>query len=118
MRHLKWNMCLLHLAYFLGLITEEYADECEENDFQLVSRSEALEKLLEVANGPRLEELGLGELELARWTDVAFGLQVFAHRSDRHIYHIHVLTPLYRVWLLTIILMGLSTCSMSSMLLR
>lgn len=76
MRQLNWNMCLLHLVYFLGLTTEEYADSCEEKGFRTVSRSEALEHVLGVADGPRMDELGLGERELVRWADVAFGLQV------------------------------------------
>ncbi|KAK0651021.1 hypothetical protein B0T16DRAFT_386537 [Cercophora newfieldiana] len=29
MRQLNWNMCLLHLSYFLGLTTSDYADSIE-----------------------------------------------------------------------------------------
>ncbi|XDG05686.1 hypothetical protein ABKA04_005301 [Annulohypoxylon sp. FPYF3050] len=82
MRYLNWNMCLLNLAYFVGLTTEEVADTCEEKGFRDVSRSEALEQVLEVADRSRLEELGLGELELSRWAGVAFGLQSMSKDYD------------------------------------
>lgn len=78
MRHLNWNMCLLHLAYFLNLTTEEYAEICEDKGFRALSRSEALTQVLQEADEPRMEELGLGEKELVRWADVAFSLQVSA----------------------------------------
>lgn len=77
MRHLNWNMCLLHLAYFLGLITEESADRCEDAGFRaIISRDEVINLVLEMADRSRMEELQLGKPELTRWADVAFGLQV------------------------------------------
>lgn len=76
MRQLNWNMCLLHLAYFLGITTEEYAESCEQQGFRAISRGAAISHVLEVADHSRLEELGLSSLELANWADVAFGLQV------------------------------------------
>lgn len=94
MRHLNWNICLLHLAYFLDLTTEEYAEVSEEKGFRALPRNDALKQVLQVADTSRMLELGFGETEIARWTDVAFGLQVSAkdineevsyrNRTDRH----------------------------------
>ncbi|KUJ18482.1 acyl-protein synthetase [Mollisia scopiformis] len=78
MRQLKWNMCLLHLTQFLELTTEAYADSLDEESFASVRRSEALEQVLGVADRSRLTELGLGEVQLARWADVAYSLQSMA----------------------------------------
>ncbi|KAI1141461.1 acetyl-CoA synthetase-like protein [Hypoxylon sp. FL0543] len=85
MRQLGWNMCLLHLAQFLGLVTEEFTEnEVAEKDsaYRQASRSEALTRVLELADGIRLRELGLGPQELARWADVAYGLQSMATDYD------------------------------------
>lgn len=80
MRQLSWNMCLLHLSYFLGLTTESFVDDKTDSDFPgvTVSRSEALAVVLRAADGRRLRELGLNDAALARWADVAFGLQSIA----------------------------------------
>ncbi|KAF2963097.1 hypothetical protein GQX73_g10464 [Xylaria multiplex] len=78
MRYLNWNMCLLHLAYFLGLVTEEEADGCEGEAFRAITKRTALEQVLAMADEIRLDELKLGEPEIARWVDVAFGLQSMA----------------------------------------
>ncbi|KAI0139124.1 acetyl-CoA synthetase-like protein [Hypoxylon sp. NC0597] len=85
MRQLGWNMCLLHLAQFLGLITEEFTEnEVVEKDspYRQASRSEALARVLELADDIRLHDLGLGPQELARWADVAYGLQSMATEYD------------------------------------
>ncbi|KAG8159582.1 hypothetical protein KVR01_010219 [Diaporthe batatas] len=78
MRHLNWNMCLLHLAYFLDLTTEEHADVREQEGFRELSRSAAVTQLIRDADKARMEELGLGETELSGWADVAFSLQSMA----------------------------------------
>jgi acyl-CoA synthetase (AMP-forming)/AMP-acid ligase II/thioesterase domain-containing protein len=82
MRQLNWNVCLLHLTYFLSLITEEYADSIDEKGFCTVPRSEALAQILGVANDVRLQELGIDEQGLASWADVAYGLQSMAADYD------------------------------------
>lgn len=87
MRHLNWNMCLLHLSYFLDLTTEEYAQVSEEKGFQSLHRNEASKQVLRVADASRMAELGLSETELSRWTDVAFGLQVSANRGDEEFHY-------------------------------
>ncbi|CAP61554.1 uncharacterized protein PODANS_4_1610 [Podospora anserina S mat+] len=79
MRYLNWNRCLINLAYFLGLVAGE--EETEELDRMLAregDKGRALRVVLDVADGGRLAELGLGGGDLARWADVAYGLQSIA----------------------------------------
>ncbi|KAF2789978.1 acetyl-CoA synthetase-like protein [Melanomma pulvis-pyrius CBS 109.77] len=82
MRHLNWNICLLHLSWFLDLVSEVVVEGIDEHQFRLESRDDALEKLLAAASRERLNELGLGRHELVRWADVAFGLQSMAVDYD------------------------------------
>ncbi|KAI8945519.1 acyl-protein synthetase [Xylaria longipes] len=82
MRQLKWNNCLLHLAYFLGLTTEEKAENIEASDFQDLSRDKALAFIIELADRSRMEELGLDNPGLIRWTDVAYDLPRMATDYD------------------------------------
>ncbi|KAL1848713.1 putative NRPS-like protein biosynthetic cluster [Diaporthe australafricana] len=92
MRQLNWNMCLLHLAYFLGLTTEDAheilqrehhdsyrADGEDRGDgFSALGRDTALARVLGISDSQRMSELGLSEWELTRWADVAYGLQSMA----------------------------------------
>ncbi|KAI0173697.1 acyl-protein synthetase [Hypoxylon sp. FL1284] len=80
MRQLNWNMCLLHLAQFLGLMTEDAVEamEQERSGFGMTTRDGALERVVGAADGGRMEELGLEEGALARWANVAYGLQSMA----------------------------------------
>ncbi|KAF2651750.1 acetyl-CoA synthetase-like protein [Lophiostoma macrostomum CBS 122681] len=78
MQQLDWNMCLLHLSWFLDLVTEAYVDNIDKDSFRAVTQEGALERVVSTANTGRLQELGLGQKELSRWTDVAFGLQSMA----------------------------------------
>lgn len=77
MRQLSWNMCLLHLAYFLGLTTEQFADDIEDS-FRELPRESAMATVLEVADEARMAELGLDERKLANWAQLAFSLQSLA----------------------------------------
>ncbi|KAK8024450.1 hypothetical protein PG993_012516 [Apiospora rasikravindrae] len=82
MRQLEWNMCLLHLAQFLGLVTESYADEQvlapQQSTYSHASSDEALDTILRAAGSSRLQELGLGPRDLIRWANVAYALPVIA----------------------------------------
>ncbi|KAK7709061.1 putative secondary metabolism biosynthetic enzyme [Diaporthe eres] len=79
MRQLRWNMCLLHLTQFLGLISEGDVEDMEQMaSFSAASKDEALEQVIRAANRDRMEELGLEVVALARWVDVAYGLQSMA----------------------------------------
>ncbi|KAK3314585.1 hypothetical protein B0H66DRAFT_520643 [Apodospora peruviana] len=83
MRQLNWNMCLLNLAYFLDLTTEDYAESLDrQSDYCNKTREEAMEHILQVADVDRLRELGHGPESLARWADVAYGLQSMAVDYD------------------------------------
>lgn len=86
MRQLSWNMCLLHLTQFLGLTTEAFVDgihdEGDRGAYRGAARGEALEIVLRAADGSRMAELGLEGGALARWADVAFGLQSMAANYD------------------------------------
>lgn len=78
MRELNWNMCLLHLAQFLGLVSEEVVDDIWKAGFSAISCSDALTKVTHAADGMRMKELGLKDAALSRWADVAYGLQSMA----------------------------------------
>ncbi|KAJ3542094.1 hypothetical protein NM208_g4283 [Fusarium decemcellulare] len=80
MRQLSWNMCILHLAQFLGLITESRVEGVLTGDsgYLDASTAAALAHVLDIADMTRMRELGLGSRELARWADVAHGLQSMA----------------------------------------
>ncbi|KAI0111775.1 acetyl-CoA synthetase-like protein [Daldinia grandis] len=82
MRQLSWNMCLLHLAQFLGLVPAAFADgesaAPSDSAYRRATRSEALARTLEAVEVSRMRDLGLGARELARWADVAHGLQSMA----------------------------------------
>ncbi|KAI1323780.1 acyl-protein synthetase [Xylariaceae sp. FL0255] len=77
MRQLNWNMCLLNLSYFLGLTTEEYADEIGDH-VHSIDRHEAMAQIMHVADAQRMAELGLDQDKLATWTELAFRLQAMA----------------------------------------
>ncbi|EPE28207.1 Acetyl-CoA synthetase-like protein [Glarea lozoyensis ATCC 20868] len=82
-RTLEWNICLLHLSHFLGIITEETSGILEiDPTFRGVPRSGALHRVFEIADKPRWEGLNLEIDALARWVDVAFGLQRMASAYD------------------------------------
>ncbi|KAI0476616.1 acetyl-CoA synthetase-like protein [Xylariaceae sp. FL0804] len=80
MRQLSWNMCLVHLAQFLGLVAEAQADAAAADaaGFGTLGRAVALERVLGAAAADRMVELGLDAAALERWADVAYGLQSMA----------------------------------------
>jgi acyl-CoA synthetase (AMP-forming)/AMP-acid ligase II/thioesterase domain-containing protein len=82
-RTLEWNVCLLNLSHFLGLITEDVSDQYEADmDYRSVSPTEAMQVVYNMADIPRWEELNLEAASLARWVNVAFGLQRMASDYD------------------------------------
>ncbi|KAI0869652.1 acetyl-CoA synthetase-like protein [Hypoxylon argillaceum] len=78
MRQLSWNMCLLHLAQFLDLVTETHVETLEDSGYRLLPPNVALARVLHDADESRRLELGLSEGALKRWADVAYGLQSMA----------------------------------------
>jgi acyl-CoA synthetase (AMP-forming)/AMP-acid ligase II/thioesterase domain-containing protein len=82
-RTLEWNVCLLNLSHFLGLISEDVSDQYEtDRGYRSVSPTEAMQIVYKMASKPRWEELDLEAASLARWVDVAFGLQQMARDYD------------------------------------
>ena len=78
MRQLDWTECLLNLAYFLDLMTEQRARELSPS-LHGVDRSRALERVVhDVAAPARMAELSLTPDALAHWAGVAFSLQSMA----------------------------------------
>ncbi|KAK7946088.1 acetyl-CoA synthetase-like protein [Apiospora aurea] len=77
MRQLDWNSCLLHLAYFLGLITEEYAEAMEQR-FSKLSHLDAMAQILNAVDHMRMMELGLEEEGIKNWASLAYSLQSMA----------------------------------------
>ncbi|KAF6238851.1 hypothetical protein HO173_002723 [Letharia columbiana] len=77
MEQLNWTQCLLHLSYFLGLITEQHADNAGD---KLDGRSEqnALAYIKSSADPARWAELSLSPESLSNWASLAFGLQSMA----------------------------------------
>ncbi|KAI1339297.1 acetyl-CoA synthetase-like protein [Xylariaceae sp. FL0016] len=77
MRRLNLNMCLLHLTYFLGLTTESYSIEVEDQLWGM-EYAQAIAQIREAIDQERLRDLGLGEQDLLRWAGLAYGLQHMA----------------------------------------
>ena len=73
-RQLDWINCLLHISYFLSIISEEDADTLYPV-LRRQPRQQTLRYVLDLAPRDRLEELGLDFRKLANWADVAYLLQ-------------------------------------------
>lgn len=77
MRQLNWNMCLLHLCYFLGLITEQHADSISDC-FKHKPREDALTLILSMADKHRMLDLSLDSHQLTNWAQLTYKLQSMA----------------------------------------
>lgn len=74
MRQFDWVECLVHLAYFSDLISEESTNAVAPALRKLASKEEALNHLLSMSQS-RKEELELSSESLSGWADVAYSLQ-------------------------------------------
>ncbi|KAJ5371548.1 hypothetical protein N7517_003554 [Penicillium concentricum] len=81
MRQLDYKECLLHLSYFLDLMTEDRARELA-LELQGATREAALAKVMTEANQDRLAELALSPDALTKWATLAFALQSMAVDYD------------------------------------
>ena len=81
MSQLIWSECLLHLSYFLDLITETTASALSA-PLRPLTKPEALTKLIETANPTRMAELSLTPDSLHNWTNLAFALQSIAKEYE------------------------------------
>ncbi|KAI1320250.1 acyl-protein synthetase [Xylariaceae sp. FL0255] len=77
MRQLNWNVCLVHLVYFLDFITEEISEEMEHN-FAEMGRDAVLERVMDSVDQNKMAEFGLNEMALTTWADVSYSLQSIA----------------------------------------
>jgi thioesterase domain-containing protein len=73
MRQLDWHNCLLHLSFFLDIVTEDFAHEIAPRVHSL-RPAEAIAYILSVASRPRVEELSLTAEKLNHWSRLAYGL--------------------------------------------
>ncbi|KAF2726952.1 putative non-ribosomal peptide synthase-like protein [Polyplosphaeria fusca] len=81
MRKLVWTECLLHLAYFLGLISEDYSRSLSD-EISHLPHAAALDFVLNAADKDRLAELSLTQEGFENWVNVAFGLQSMAREYE------------------------------------
>ncbi|RAH44623.1 non-ribosomal peptide synthetase [Aspergillus brunneoviolaceus CBS 621.78] len=78
MRQLDFRQCLLHLAYFLDLMSEGRANDLAAGLGDSISQEEALEIVWTSSDSSRLTELALTKHGLLKWACLAFGLQRMA----------------------------------------
>ena len=81
MNQLIWSECLLHLSYFLDIITETTASELSA-PLRPLSKQGALAKVVEIANPTRMAELSLTTDALYNWANLAFALQGMAKEYE------------------------------------
>ena len=81
MHQLDWKERLLHLSYFLDLMTEAHARKLAA-ELQGATRDQAMAKVMEDADQDRLFELALSPEALNKWATLAFALQSMAVDYD------------------------------------
>ncbi|KAJ5378537.1 hypothetical protein N7509_011656 [Penicillium cosmopolitanum] len=81
MRQLDYRECLLHLSYFLDLITEDRARELAV-ELKDATREDTLAKVMVEADENRLAELALSPEAITKWACLAFALQSMAVDYD------------------------------------
>ncbi|KAJ5888974.1 hypothetical protein N7495_009015 [Penicillium taxi] len=81
MRQLDYKECLLHLSYFLDLMTEDHARDLALK-LKGSTREATLAKVMEDADQERLVELALTPEALTKWACLAFALQSMAVDYD------------------------------------
>ncbi|KAI8961257.1 acetyl-CoA synthetase-like protein [Daldinia sp. FL1419] len=75
-----WNTTLLQLADYLGIVKDktDLKDPEAKSSFQNASHTDALLRILALADHSRVAALGVNQEGLARWTNVAHGLRTMA----------------------------------------
>jgi thioesterase domain-containing protein len=82
-RQLDWSTCLLNLAHFLDLLAEDVSESLvADRAWDGLTHAAAMQQVLEIADTPRLKELGLDRKALMRWVDVVHSLQSMAMDYD------------------------------------
>lgn len=83
MRQLDFTECLLHLAYFLALMSEQRAGELAAAFAGVQpSQERVLDEVMQNADPVRLAELQLSRQYLLQWANLAFALQSMAVDYD------------------------------------
>lgn len=82
MQQLDWINCLLHLCYFLNLITSEHAEIIRPHLQQNCSREQALSYIIKAADSVRMTDLAVNRKKLENWTDLSYGLQSMAREYE------------------------------------
>ncbi|KAH6663533.1 hypothetical protein B0J14DRAFT_630842 [Halenospora varia] len=77
MRQLNWVECILHLSYFLDLITEKHSRALAD-DLKFSPKEEVLANVLTSADPRRVAELSLSPIALVNWANLAYALQSMA----------------------------------------
>jgi acyl-CoA synthetase (AMP-forming)/AMP-acid ligase II/thioesterase domain-containing protein len=81
MRQLDWTEVILNLAYFLDLMTEEYAHEISPEMHKL-EHEQVLDFIISKAPPTRMVEMALDKKKLATWADLAYRMQAIAQDYD------------------------------------
>ncbi|KAL8731399.1 MAG: hypothetical protein Q9181_004327 [Wetmoreana brouardii] len=81
MRQLDWTEVMLNLAYFLDLISEDYAHEISP-DMHKLSNDGVLDFIISKAPPTRMEEMALDKKKLTNWADLAYRMQAIAQHYD------------------------------------
>ncbi|KAJ5631503.1 acetyl-CoA synthetase-like protein [Penicillium longicatenatum] len=81
MRQLDWTECLLHLAFFLDLMTEDHAQIIRPDILDL-PKSDAIVQVIKASSVERLTDLSITAAKLERWASLAYGLQSMARDYD------------------------------------
>ncbi|KAJ5200005.1 Thioesterase [Penicillium cf. griseofulvum] len=81
MSRLDWTGCLLHVAFFCDLFSEDRADELAP-EIRPLPKSEQLARVMAEANPVRRAELGITLTSLDTWTEVTFSLANIGRNYD------------------------------------
>jgi acyl-CoA synthetase (AMP-forming)/AMP-acid ligase II/thioesterase domain-containing protein len=81
MRQLDWVNCLLHLSFFLDVISEEVSEQIQPT-MRSLSPTEAVAYIMGVGSHSRVTELSLTSEKLEHWSHLAFGLQNMASNYE------------------------------------
>ena len=76
-----WHQTVLRISFFMGLITEDYADTSLP-EMRKKSHEDVLDHILGLADPSLLDEIGMTRERLDNWAKLAYQLKVIAHEYD------------------------------------
>lgn len=80
-RMYDWSQTVLTISFFMGLITEDYAD-ASLPEMRNKSHEYVLDHILGLADPSLLDEIGMTRERLDNWAKLAYQLKVIAHEYD------------------------------------